>query len=71
MFSPLNAPPAGVVNTYMMVLSYRACLLRAPCRLMVTGKLNDLRGYCVLRNMDAPVPGPLVHLGSGSRPIDG
>lgn len=70
MFSPLNAPPAGVVNTCAIVPSYRACRLRAPCRLMLTGMLNDFWGESALRNMDAPLPVPLLHLGSGRRPID-
>lgn len=38
--------------------SYRPCRLRAPCRLMLTGMLNDLRGDDALRNMAPPLPAP-------------
>lgn len=46
---PLLCPPPR---------SYRAGRLRAPCRLMLTGMLNDLRGDAVLRNMAPPVRAP-------------
>lgn len=61
-FPLLMTPPAGVVDTYTVVLSYHACRLRAPCRLMLTGMLNGFRGDCVLRNMEAPLLVLLVHL---------
>lgn len=58
LFSPPNAPQLLRFDTCVMVLSYRACRLRAPCRLMLMGMLKDLRGGCALRNMEAPLPGP-------------
>lgn len=51
-------PPTGVVNTLSIARSYRAGRLRAPCRLMLTGMLNDLRGDAVLRNMAPPLLAP-------------
>lgn len=39
-----------------IICSYRVCGLRAPCRLMLMGMLNDLRGEPALRIMPSPIP---------------
>lgn len=38
-----------------IICSYRVCRLRAPCRLMLMGMLNDLRGEAVFKNMPSPI----------------
>lgn len=45
--------------TWVVGLSHRVCLLRAPCRLMLMGTLNDLRGEVVFKNIPAS---PHIHL---------
>ena len=55
-----------------IVLSYRVCRLRAPCRLMLMGMVNDLRGEVVFKNMPTTIsvsatsqaPSMYIHLTS-------
>lgn len=51
-----NGLPSVVPNPGASRLSsYRVCLLRAPCRLMLIGILNDLRGEAEFKNISTPM----------------
>ena len=60
LLGPVDRPP------------YRVCRLRAPCRLMLMGMLNDLRGEAAFKNMPhsylgrLPAPSMYIHLTSCS-----